>query len=484
MKDLKIGIVGLMQPNFRGDKIFVYKRCLEELDELSQEMSFELYYLPELISELAQAQHALNLMIEERVDALFVLNASFASGKLVQVFSKLEVPLCLWSVPEQTSSGPLPQNSFCAMNLNASILKRIDPKRKFKWFYGYPNDELFRTRLSVTVKALKTLKKLRKSRILLVGGHAPGFDNLVYDATLLREKFGITVDEMSFDQFKTMVQSEVVTDRDVDRLLKRHEEIDELSMMTVEKLSAVVNTVERLSREGYQAFAISCWPNFRKELSMVPCASFGLLNDEGIVTACEGDVLGAISMLILSYLADHPSIVLDISSLDLQDGSILFWHCGVGMKSYSKNLKMKKHFNPGPFDPQKGWIEVAAVSEMIVESTHATVLRLTDEGRKFFTFEGEFLSGEKPSFDGSRGWFGRFKNHRGMSFEVLDLVNTIMINGIEHHFAVVRGGWMNEIVEICYWTDSELIDIEPYTVSAIGGVNDREPKASNDQGHS
>lgn len=467
MKSLKIGVVGLMQPNFRGDKISVYRRCISGLSELSKQMDFELHYLPELISEPEQAQKAFNFFVNGQVDVLFVLNASFASGKLVQVFSKLDVPLCLWSVPEQTSSGPLPLNSFCAMNMNASILKTIDPLKKFKWFYGYPDQELFKERFSITVRALKAIEKLHGVKILIVGGYAPGFDNLAYDARLIKEIFGVDVDEMSFDELKSLILQEEVSQQDVKRFLERHEEIDELSMKTAEKLAALVKVVEKLSKDGYKAFAISCWPNFRRELTMVPCASFGLLNDEGIITTCEGDVLGTMSMMLLSQLADHPSIIFDISHLDLQDNSILFWHCGIGMKSYSENLKMRKHFNPGPYDPERGWIEVAAVSEMVVQPIPATVLRLTDKGRKAFIFEGEFLGEEKPSFDGSRGWFTHFKDFREKPFGVLDLVNTIMVNGIEHHLAVVRGRLIKELVETCYWLGLELIEIETYTSCAL-----------------
>lgn len=467
MKSLKIGVVGLMQPNFRGDKISVYRRCVSELSELSQQMDFELFYLPELISEPEQAQKTLNFFASERVDVLFVLNTSFASGKLVQILSKLDVPLCLWSVPEQNSSGPLPLNSFCAMNMNASILRTMDPHKKFKWFYGYPGQELFKERFSITMQALRAIKKLHGTKILIVGGYAPGFDNLAYDARLIQEVFGVSVEEMSFDELKSLMFQEEVSQQDTKRFLGRHEEIDELSMRTVEKLAALVKAVEKLSKGGYRAFAISCWPNFRRELTMVPCASFGLLNDEGIVTACEGDVLGAVSMMLLSQLADHPSIIFDISYLDLQDESVLFWHCGVGMKSYSENLKMRKHFNPGPYDPERGWIEVAAVSEMVVQPMQATALRLTSKGRKVFIFEGEFLGEEKPSFDGSRGWFTHFKDFREKPFGVLDLVNTIMVNGVEHHFTVVRGRLIKELVETCYWLGLELIEIEPYASCAL-----------------
>ena len=36
MKKLKVGLIGLMQLNFRGDKAAVYNRSIEEMTELSE----------------------------------------------------------------------------------------------------------------------------------------------------------------------------------------------------------------------------------------------------------------------------------------------------------------------------------------------------------------------------------------------------------------------------------------------------------------
>ena len=52
--------------------------------------------------------------------------------------------------------------------------------------------------------------------------------------------------------------------------------------------------------------AVKCWPEFPLSRSRV-CLALSLLNDNGIITACEGDAYGAVTMLIQDLLAKGPS---------------------------------------------------------------------------------------------------------------------------------------------------------------------------------
>ncbi|GAH88235.1 unnamed protein product, partial [marine sediment metagenome] len=61
--------------------------------------------------------------------------------------------------------------------------------------------------------------------------------------------------------------------------------------------------LEGLAKENsYDAMAIQCWPDFEDEYQITPCSTIALLNQNNIVAACESDVRGAISMLLLNYL--------------------------------------------------------------------------------------------------------------------------------------------------------------------------------------
>jgi hypothetical protein len=34
---------------------------------------------------------------------------------------------------------------------------------------------------------------------------------------------------------------------------------------------------------------------------------------------------------------------------------------------------------------------------------------------------------------------------------VVDLINTILVNKVEHHFPIVKGHWTDEIMEVMNW---------------------------------
>lgn len=457
-KKLKVGLVGLIQLNYRGDKEGVYNRSIKELEKLSEELEFDFVYRKKFVVTRQDALEAKLQMESEKVDLLLIQSTSFSSGYLIQELAEIDAYIALWSVPENTSFGPLPLNSFCNMNLNMSELDRFMPylKKDAKWFYGYPSEDLFKKRFEVTIRALRAIKNIRGSKYLLVGGRAPGFDNLFYDPRVLKARLNVTVDEMEFGDLKVRFfnQEEEKIKKIVGEIEEKYPIKDEFARNSLLKMARLISTVRELESEGgYDGFAIACWPKFRTELGMVPCASYAYLSDELTTTVCEGDVVSLASMKALQYIADYPAILMDMSHFDFNDNSVFLWHCGVGSKFYGKpnSIFLEKHFNPGPMDPEKGWLTMAPVVTMKFENIPVTIARFANNLNEYFMMSGEFFNGEnKPDFDGSRGWLGKLKYFEE-EISVIDLINTIMVNKIEHHFPIVKGDYTREVIEFMNW---------------------------------
>jgi hypothetical protein len=60
-------------------------------------------------------------------------------------------------------------------------------------------------------------------------------------------------------------------------------------------------------------------------------------------------------------------------------------------------------------------------------------------------------------FGGTRGWFGTFELN-GEPIELLDLVNTLVVRGHEHHYAVGQGDLTGELLEIAAWLNMRTVD--------------------------
>jgi L-fucose isomerase-like protein len=467
MKKVKVGLVGLMQLNFRGDKISVYNRSKREMQDLAQKLDFDLYCVNEGVLTRDQAITAKNELEAQGVDFVLIQNSSFSSGYLIQELGKTNAYIGLWAVPELTEEGPLPLNSFCGINMNAAVIKNYlkDYGIKYKWFYGYTENKLFIDRFKITLAAMCAIKNIKGSKIAQIGGLAPGFDNFYFDERIMQKKFGVTYNgHHEFDEIKSRMLS--YTDTDIEKELMAidldYKINDSYAKENTKKMAKLYKAYQTLINEnGYAAIASSCWPKFRPEIGMVPCAVFGKLNDEMIPTACEGDVYSALSMLALKYIANYTPILMDLSDVDFEKNGVFLWHCGVGSKAYTnKKLSLEQHFNPGPYTEEKGWQIMAPVLAMEFDEQHATVFRFTGEGDKMLLLEGDFKHGKK-THDGSRGWLYNLQMNE-KDIDAKSLVDTIMSNGFHHHYPLVKGNYSRELMEFCFWMDIIPLDRVEY----------------------
>ena len=180
---IKVGLVGTSQLSFPGPKEETYAKIVEQMKQNAADMQFDFVYYPKQVIVEADAKEAVAFMENEKIDLLLVLNISYSAGFLVPVFYRIKnAAVGIWSIPER-KDGPVMFNSFCSNNMYQGINDKYlrDYRIKSKWFYGFADDARFRRRLSVTVKALGAIKKLKQSKVALIGGFAPGFYDLYFD---------------------------------------------------------------------------------------------------------------------------------------------------------------------------------------------------------------------------------------------------------------------------------------------------------------
>lgn len=465
-KRLKVGYVAIIQLNFRGNKQAVYDRTVLDLPPLAQKNGFDLVLYPELVVTEAQARDVNDFMKREAVDLLLVQSASFASGYLIQTLAKAAPAIALWAVEEESQAGYLPQNSFCAMNLNGSIMREyMSRDNKYKWLFGPVDSPLFQERLMVTVQALGAIKAAQGSVILHIGGTANGFSNFYYDERKLLTRLGVRVTEVEYGDLKAKAEG-----YDEKTLQPLMDEIAAatpcLSQLAKEKLlphARVYRAIRDMMDEtGAAATAMSCWPRFRVDWGFTPCATFGLLNQNGYIISCEGDVLSAVSMLLLREISGGEPILMDLVAFDQQDDTMQLWHCGVGSKTFAKGgcVTLDTHYNPGPYRPETGWASAGPVAVMEFEKAPLTCMRLTRDCDSMLTFSGSIVD-KSPVYHGSGGWLGKMTMDE-TPIKALDMVNTIMAYGFQHHYPLVHGSYEDACRELAAWLEIAPLEKVPY----------------------
>lgn len=488
MVRFKVALVGASQLSFPGDKVTAYGKSAEGMKNLAKEWNFDLFIYEKQVITEADALACRDVLEAEKVDFIMLQCTSFAAGLVVSTLARTKgARLGLWAIPEMRGSGVVSYNSLCGINMYSAIVAHYLKEYNIatKWYFGDVENKQFLRRFQITVRALRAIKRMQHSNVALVGGIAPGFNDLYDDERKLLKLFdGIRINRLhEYGEIKNIAHSLPQDAVDakvaqlkaeahainsaVDRQINEVDPAKEVRKMSLLEVNARYSLAyDRFIRKyGYDAVAVSCWPKFQDDYLFSVCSVVGEINDKGTVCGCEGDLTSTISMLLLSYIADDITMLMDLSAYDTNDDSIMLWHCGPAAKRFCENKGYSYSLNYSGKDHEGRDLDHAVgtgvVRDMVFDEGKVTIARLTGESDRMFLASGTMQDGSKASYCGSRGWLGKLQlNRRDISAE--DFFNTIMVHGFQHHFPVVKGDYTEEVMEVMAWLGLAPVEAVPY----------------------
>jgi len=467
---LKIAMVGLSQLSFAGDKEGRYHKTADDLTRFLVGLDAELYVYREQVIVPDDAYKALREIKAQEPDFLLVQCTSFSAGLLAQIFAKSGYPIGFWAIPEDGVSGAMLYNSFCSINMYGAIVRSYYPTERIpiKWFFGEVGDELFAPRMTITVNALRAIKAMNHSRVALIGGIAPGFNDLYFDERKLLARFpGMQFNRLhEFNEIADRARA--YSDQEVADMANAYDAaatqgVDKRSMkhhMTNVRFLKAYR--DFLAEYHYDALAVSCWPKFQSEFDYSICSVVGQLNDEGVPTACEGDVPSAVSMLLLKNITRKDTTLMDMSSFDEKDDTVLLWHCGPAAKCFARNgYELGVNYSGKAHIKGQPPVGCGVTRDMVFKPMDATIGHIAGESDQLLVAGGHFIEQDKPSFCGSRGWLGNL-SIAGEKLGARDFISTILDKGLSHHYPVAQGDVQNELMETACWLNMKVIEKTTY----------------------
>jgi len=380
----------------------------------------------DLVISVEDSKAAAARLASARIDALVCISGTFHLGHLVLELRKaVPVPILLWGLDELPyNGGKIRLNSVCGVNLNASNLYKAGVDQ-YRAVVGPKIDEAW-------VDAIRVMVALRDAHVGLLGYRAHGFFNLSLDDPSLYAATGILVDHYELSD----VHGFKVDPRDVERREAQLRSIFEVSGVTGEQVAKVALLSAKfdgfLAANKLDALAIRCWPEFARDFGISPCAAMSLLQSEGKILACEGDLEGALSMIIHKAIGAETPYLFDFSQVDLARNFALFWHCGVAPCNLWDGCSVRSldtYFAGG-----KG-----VTADFVLKSGELSIARIdTARGkRRLFIQRARAVPMNKEL----KGTYMKAEFDRPLK-EVLDLV---VNNGIAHHASVVYGDFMEPL---------------------------------------
>jgi L-fucose isomerase-like protein len=289
-----------------------------------------------------------------KVDALFIPHCNFGSEhSCAKVARELGAPVLLWGPRDE---APLPdgsrlRDSQCGLFATGKVLRRMQTP-----FTYIPNcrveDDLFSEGLLRFAAVANVVKEFRRARILQIDTRPNDFWTVMCNEGELLEKFGIQLFPVTLidlvERFKTLAEN---PDGEVTKTVSRIRGTMEVCVSDedVLRVATLKAAMKYLAVEnGCNAIAIQCWDSLQTMLHLMPCCANALLTEEGLPVACETDIHGAITSIIVeaASMGKNPSFFVDWSVRHPENGNgELLQHCGPWPVSLAKGkAKLDKPF--------------------------------------------------------------------------------------------------------------------------------------------
>ncbi len=289
---------------------------------------YELHPAPGPLVSPNAATQAGRGFYDARVDALCVVAASWFEDYLVlDLLEECGVPVILWARPGMETG------SLCGMQQLAFMLKSLG--RPHCLLFAEPGEEQALARAHDFALAASVRRQLRRARIGFMGHRVEGMTETTPHELAMKAIFGprvVGLDTALFLERVAKVPREGLAGR-WQEITARVGEVkvgDDTGLEALQVYAALKATVEEA---GLDAVAIGCYPHLMGKV----CLGVSLLAEEGVPTGCEGDVNGALAMLILARLGGGPVHNTDLLDPIPAHNSLVASHCGAGAFSLASD---------------------------------------------------------------------------------------------------------------------------------------------------
>jgi len=345
---------------------------------------------------------------------LIFVKSGGAEGKFKQIFTQINRPYLLLSSRLH--------NSFAASLEIASFLKQKG--KRVEIIHG--DSDYIARRIKELRKIFQVKNKLVFSKLGVIGKPSDWLIASDVDYLKVKETLGISLIDIEMDELvKEIDQDHNFAHPKINDI--KNKGFDGKSIEGALKIYSGFKAI--VNKYKFDGITVRCF-DLLEIYKNSGCLGVSLLNDEGIIAGCEGDIPALISMVILHYLTDEPVFMANPSSIDIDKNEIILAHCTLPLNMPDK-FYLKTHFESGLGVGIRG----------VIEEGEATIFKLSGDGKNYFVSGGEIIENlNKESLCRTQ-----------IRMKVDEDIKYFLQNSIGNHHLICRGDNSKLIREFFKW---------------------------------
>jgi len=373
-------------------------------------------FITEIEEKLGEKFKNINLDDFKRKDyfPLIFIKSGGVEGKFKQIFKQVKGPYLL------LSSGL--HNSFAASLEIASFLKQKGEKVEI--IHG--DSDYIARKIKELSKIFEVKSRLASTKLGVIGKPSDWLIASDVDYNKVKDDLGISLIDIEMDELVKEIEQKHRFDHPKLNDIK-NKGFDSKSIDGALKIyngfKAIVNKYK------FDGITVRCF-DLLEIYKNTGCLGLSLLNDEGIIAGCEGDIPALISMVILHYLTDEPVFMANPSSIDIDKNEIILAHCTLPL-NMPDEFYLKTHFESGLGVGIKGNIKEGK----------ATIFKLSRDGKEYFVSGGEII--ENLNSENLCRTQIRFRINEGVQY--------FLQNSLGNHHLICKGDYSEIVREFFKW---------------------------------
>ena len=318
-------------------------RCKKDIEDKLAEWNISFVnidFLNEegMLYDAADVPRVVEAFRREDVDAVFVPHCNFGAEDAAATLGKaMGLPYLLWG-PRDEPAGPdgvRLRDTQCGLFATSKILRRLGAPFTYVVNSGVASP-VFERGLKNFVSCAAALREFRKARIGQVAVRPQAFWTVMCNEGELLERFGVNVVATTLVEIVEAVKArlDAAPAELADEIAGMRSRAD-FSKWTDEQVAKVaalkLALLDWIRDEDLSAVALQCWPALQKALRIFPCFVNGEITGMGAPVACEMDIHGALTSIMLraAALGSTPPFFADLTVRHPEnDNAELLWHCG------------------------------------------------------------------------------------------------------------------------------------------------------------